>query len=42
MLNRIDQLNEKVHDQAEEFKKYRLKFRGLEKNHNHVTIRIKS
>ncbi|CAK93868.1 unnamed protein product (macronuclear) [Paramecium tetraurelia] len=36
MLNRIDELNQKVHDQAEEFKKYRLKFRGLEKQHSHL------
>ncbi|CAD8103107.1 unnamed protein product [Paramecium sonneborni] len=36
ILNRIDELNQKVHDQAEEFKKYRLKFRGLEKQHSHL------
>ncbi|CAD8187513.1 unnamed protein product [Paramecium pentaurelia] len=36
MLNRIDELNQKVHDQAEEFKKYRLKFRGLEQQHSHL------
>ncbi|CAD8106199.1 unnamed protein product [Paramecium sonneborni] len=36
MLNRIDELNQKVHDQAEEFKKQRLKFKGLEKQHSHL------